>query len=305
MKEAFIEWNPQQDSLVLLSDINNILTEYKEEGYKLTVRQLYYQLVAGDIIPNNINQYQKITQIIGKARMSGMIDWDMIEDRVRVPSKNTHWDDPEQILQACISSYYKTRWVNQDYYVEVWCEKDAVSNIIEPVCRKWDVLFMANRGYSSLSAMYEAYQRFADAIEDGKAVTVIYVGDHDPSGMDMTRDIRERLTTFLSKDEHVNIMPVSRAALNMDQIEEHEPPENPAKKIDPRYKTYAEQYGDSSWELDALKPDVLSGIIEDSILDFLDEDEFQREADKEEREKDTLRDIAARFEDGEFDIHED
>ncbi len=284
MKQKFTEWKPSLQSLDLVTTANNILDDYESQGYVLTLRQLYYQLVSRDIIPNNVKEYTKLGNVISRARLAGLIDWSMIEDRTRVPETRSHWESPSEIIESAVSSYYLSRWENQKNYIEVWCEKDAVSNIIKPVCRKWDILFMANRGYSSQSAIYNAHKRLAVKGQN-KSVKIIYLGDHDPSGMDMDRDINNRIEIF-TYGEIRRI--VKRIALNMEQVEEFHPPENPAKQKDSRFEQYVVEYGESSWELDALEPSVLADIIEKAIMEFVDLDEFDKVAEKEQEHKDNL-----------------
>jgi len=283
MKRKFIDWNPSSNSIKLLNIINSILYKYANEGYTLTLRQLYYQLVANDFIENKIEEYKRIGNVVSKGRLAGRIDWNMIEDRLRTPESNQHWNNPSEIIKTAVNSYYLSRWDKQNYYIEVWCEKDAVSNIIQPVCSKWDVTFMANRGYSSQSAMYEAYQRF-DFHSSCKYLAICYFGDHDPSGIDMIRDIKDRLYTFFN-DEIVNI---NKIALTIDQIKQYNPPENPAKITDTRYEKYANEYGESSWELDAIEPSILSSMVEDAIFEYLDISSFEEIEKKEKKEKDKI-----------------
>jgi hypothetical protein len=298
MTEFFKEWNPSIRSQQLVFHINEILEEYREMGYILTLRQLYYQLVSRDIIMNSVKEYGKIGNVVSNGRMAGLIDWNMIEDRTRTPQQNSHWDDPAEILRAAAQGYYRSRWEKQNIYVEVWCEKDAVSNIILPVCRRFDVAFMANKGYSSQSAMYEASKRLASSIEEGTPVSIIYVGDHDPSGIDMTRDIDDRLGLFVFGEG--NLGTVDRVALNMDQVEEYNPPRNPAKVTDTRFQIYEVTYGTSSWELDALEPKVLESIIEKAIKQHIDEEAWEEVEILEKEHKDKLQKIADNFEDVTF-----
>ena len=296
MKTRFIEWNPTINSRKLLVHIDAILKKYEEQGYKLTLRQLYYQLVSRDIIANNVNEYNKLGNVVSKGRLSGYIDWDMIEDRTRFPRANSHWNSPEEIIDSAAHSYYESRWENQDSYIEVWCEKDAVSNILQPVCSRWDVLFMANRGYSSQSAMYEAYRRLALKVgQEDKEMRIIYLGDHDPSGLDMIRDIADRLGTFIFKDAKKSIPNVSHIALTRDQIDEYNPPKNPAKVTDTRFERYSKEHGESSWELDALEPKVLEAVLENAIKEYVDEDEFERVAMEELEKKDKIRKLAEMY----------
>jgi len=271
----------------------------------LTLRQLYYQLVSRDVIPNSQAEYNRIGNIVSRGRLAGLIDWSMIEDRVRIPQSRSHWNSPKEIIETATRAYYKPRWDDQEYYVEVWCEKDAVSNIIQPVCNTWDVTFMANRGYSSQSAIYEASRRFQIAHFEDKKLILIYLGDHDPSGIDMTRDIRERMELFLEYRElvaEVDIpLDVHRLALNMDQIQRYNPPENPAKMTDSRFKGYVEIYGVSSWELDALAPKVMAGLVEDKILEYLDMDLWNAVVEAEESDKERLMEIAKEWGDDDED----
>lgn len=201
MKEAYQLWNPSKSSADLLREINLILEDFERKGFLLTLRQLYYQLVVKSVIPNTVREYARIGNIVSRGRMAGFIDWAMIEDRTRELKSRSHWSSPKDLIETAAKQYYRSRWEDQEHYIEVWCEKDAVSNIIEPVCRRWDVPFMADRGYLSQSAMYEAYLRIYSAYRmQHKSVTIIYLGDHDPSGIDMTRDIKDRLGVFLERD---------------------------------------------------------------------------------------------------------
>jgi len=290
MKQQFLNWRPSGKSAGLLLKVGEILTSYEAQGYHLTIRQLYYQLVAGDVIANNLRSYHAIVNLVSQGRLSGLIDWDMIEDRVRIPVQNTHWESPEQIIKAAANSYYNSRWKGQDNYIEVWCEKDAISNIVEPVCRKWDVLFLANRGYSSQSAMYDAHKRFVRKSQEGKKLGLIYLGDHDPSGLDMTSDIRGRMGLFLHGGG--DFEGVSRIALNMDQVRKYDPPENPAKITDSRYRKYVDEYGEASWELDALEPSVLAELVETAILSVLNQTKFRKIAATEKKVKANLLELA-------------
>lgn len=293
MKDKFIEWNPSKKSQTLLSHINFILQDYEIQGYVLTLRQLYYQLVSRDVIPNKVEEYSKLSTLVSNARLAGYVDWEMIEDRSRNAVVNAHWRSPQEIVDAAVSQYYISRWSEQEYYVEVWCEKDAVSNIIKPVCGKWDVLFIANRGYTSQSVMYEAYKRLQNKMHDEKHIRILYFGDHDPSGIDMIRDARDRLGLFLYGGGSFEF--VDGIALTRNQVDEYDPPNNPAKISDPRAMDYISQHGNHSWELDALEPSVLSRIVEKAIEEYADKDEFDRIEKLEKEQKSKMRDLAKKI----------
>lgn len=218
MREKFVDHRFSAASLKAIQTINDILAEYAAQGYRLSLRQLYYQLVARGLIENSVRSYKRTGGLVSDARLAGLVDWDMIEDRGRETAVNSHWNSPAEIIRTAAKAFRVDRWEGQPCYVEVFVEKDALSGILEPVCRGLDVRFTANRGYSSSSAMYEAGKRIAGAVEAGlpsrccAEVHLFYLGDHDPSGIDMTRDVTERLNLFTGGS--VTRRTVQRLALN-------------------------------------------------------------------------------------------
>lgn len=267
MKEKFVNHRFGFESAATIQIINSILAEYAGQGYRLSLRQLYYQLVARDYIPNSVRSYKRIGGLVSDARLAGLVDWEMIEDRGRETVVNPHWESPADIVRTAAGQFRIDHWEGQECYVEVFVEKDALSGILEPVCRNLDVRFTANKGYSSSSAMYEASKRIARAFDDGKDIHLFYLGDHDPSGIDMTRDIQERLAMFTRGSFYIKTV---RLALNYDQVAQWDPPENPAKETDSRYRIYVEEFGESSWELDAVNPATLASLVEDHVNELID-----------------------------------
>lgn len=290
-KEKFVDHKFNAASLKLIETANSILSEYRSQGYRLSLRQLYYQLVARDYIENTLKSYKRIGNLISDARLAGLVDWEMIEDRGRETVIPTAWGSPAEIVRAAAKQFRVDRWMGQSCHVEVMVEKDALSGIIEPVCRELHVRFTANKGYSSSSAMYEAGKRIARAMLRRK-VHLFYLGDHDPSGIDMTRDIRERLGVFSES----NKIKVHRLALNYEQVEQWQPPENPAKETDSRYKVYAEEFGESSWELDAVEPRTLAELVREGIKGLIDQDQWNDVIKEEERMRNDLQGFADEYE---------
>lgn len=278
MKQQFdSELRLSKANRIMLERINTILEEYRNDGYVLTLRQLYYQLVSKDIIPNNDREYAKLSNILKKGRMAGIVDWSAIEDRVRVP-KLPYWvRDVQHAIQDTIEQYRINRMQGQQRNIEIWVEKDALSNVLFRVTSKYHIRLMVNRGYSSISAMYDAHRR----LRSGDVI--LYFGDHDPSGKDMVRDIREWMEEF---GREVDVRPV---ALTMEQIRRFNPPPNPAKITDPRAKWYIREYGRTSWELDALPPRELIRLAEEAVEELIDLDQYNRCLDREQRDIEELR----------------
>ena len=286
MKERFTDWNPRGDTLTKVKVCNAIVKEYQAQGLRLTLRQLYYQFVSRDLLPNTERSYKNLGTILGKARMAGLIDWDAIEDRGRSPDKPNEFNNIEHLVDVALRSYRLPRWEGQDQYVELWVEKAALAGVLEPMASRYHVTLMVNKGYSSLSAMYESAQRILDSDKDA---TILYLGDHDPSGEDMVRDIRDRLDTFLRGH---GTLEVEKIALTMDQIEQYNPPPNPTKLTDSRARDYIHRYGHECWEVDALEPSVLQQLIGDALEARVDMDLMNEVIDREDEDKERLREAA-------------
>jgi hypothetical protein len=175
--------------------MNGILDGYVDLGYRLTVRQLYYQLVIRNLIANPEREYDRVVRLCTDARLAGLISWSVIEDRLRQFVTRQRWQSAAEILQAVASSYHQDMWKMQAWRVFVVVEKDALSGILQPVCRQWDVPLLAARGYPSVSVLREfVVEDLLPAFEASQDIAILHLGDHDPSGIDMTRDLKERLS---------------------------------------------------------------------------------------------------------------
>jgi hypothetical protein len=293
-KIQYEDKNFTQATLDVIEQAEEIIGIYQAQGFQLTLRQLYYQFVARDLIPNTERSYKRLGNIISDARRAGMIDWDSIEDRTRYLRSNPFWSSPQGILQSAQASYHRDLWSTQDYRIEVWVEKDALVGVVESVCQGLDVPFFSCRGYVSDSEMWNAAMRHRRHNNNGQEVILLHLGDHDPSGIDMTRDIQDRLHLFTG---YSDLPEVQRIALTMDQILDQTPPPNPAKVTDSRYEGYLAEYGDESWELDALEPAFIADLIRDSVFPYRDLSRWQDIWDEQERERDRIRRVIDQWED--------
>lgn len=298
MKQMYKELNLRDDTLRMIQTINQIIENYLEQGYKLSVRQLYYQLVARDLIPNTEQSYKRTASIINDGRLAGYIDWDAIEDRNRDIEMLTRWDSGASIIQACVRSYHMDMWVNQPARVFAIVEKAALAGVLERVCRKYDVPLLAARGYPSVSIVRELVRDHMAPTIDDQCPIILHLGDHDPSGIDMTRDLRERIGLF--SHEYVEIggyePSIERIALTMAQIDEKSPPPNPAKTTDARFKEYRRKYGDESWELDALEPAYLADLVERHITSHIEDAPWQERSEEVEQVRARLKKTAKQYE---------
>jgi len=262
-----------------------VITTYMAQGLKLTLRQLFYQLVSRNVIRNTRSEYSNLSVIVTKGRKAGYIDWDAIEDRIRVPYRHYHVENVLGALDRAYCNYRLDRQAGQDVYIEVWVEKDALFNVLLPVTDRYHVYLLVNRGYPSTTAIYDASLRYIEADEEGKAGIIFYIGDHDPSGLDMVRDIEERMEEFGAFPHLVRI------ALTWEQIQEHKPPANYTKIRDPRAEWYISQYGVDCWEVDALPPEVLNKLVTEAVESKVDLSAFKKIIESEAEGRMRLLDI--------------
>ena len=274
--------NFQAVAETILVRADAIMREYSAQGYDLTLRQLYYQFVARGICENKQSEYKRLGDVVSNGRLAGRLDWDLLVDRTREEKHNSHWSDPSEIIATAATSFQLDKWEGQKNYVEVWVEKEALAGVVKTATEPLDVTRFSCRGYVSQSAMWQASNRFREHEAKGRKGIILHLGDHDPSGIDMTRDIAERLRMFKAR---VN---VKRIALNMDQVEALQPVPNPTKMTDARALAYVAQFGYESWELDALEPVYLDELITSKVQSLCDLELFEERRELQEEQRKTL-----------------
>lgn len=290
-KVAYIERNFSAKSLALIAKCNEIIEDYQRQGFALTLRQLYYQGVTRNLYPNTLQSYKNLGSLINDARLAGLVDWEAIEDRGRNVRSLAHWNSPADIIRSARYSFRLDKWEGQVYRPEIWVEKESLIDVVAVAANRWDVPYFACKGYNSQSEQWRAGRRFQLWANRGYIPIVLHLGDHDSSGLDMTRDNRERLALFTGG------VTVERLALNYDQVEQYNPPPNPAKETDSRFAGYEAEFGSASWELDALAPDVIVSIIEDAIGRLVDLEAYTAIEEREKQSIATLQAAEDRWED--------
>lgn len=280
------------DAVAMIQTANGIIEEYEGKGMAITLRQLYYQFVARGLMPNEVRSYSRLGALINDGRMAGLVSWTAIEDRGRNLMGLSTFKSPSSAIKAIVANYRIDKWADQDFRPEVWVEKAALEGVIGSICNKLQVDFFACRGYNSQSEQWRAGRRLARYVSKGQTPIIFHLGDHDPSGIDMTCDNTDRLSLFCGVPVRV-----VRLALNMDQIEMYRPPPNPAKMTDSRFADYAAKFGDESWELDALEPTVIHDLIEKAVMRCRDEKRWDAMLKVEAEDKMNLELMAEDYDD--------
>lgn len=283
---AYVTKNFRQEALDRIGSANEIIEELGKKGFSLTVRQLYYLHVARGLIANTKTSYSNFAGLINDGRLAGLISWTAIEDRTRNLMGVETQSSPASMLKFALTNYRLDLWEDQPWRPEVWVEKQALADVVGQICNRLRVDFFPCRGYVSQSEQWRAGRRFARYVTKGQRPIVFHLGDHDPSGIDMTRDNQQRLSMFAGTD-----ITVIRLALNMEQIEKFKPPPNPAKVTDSRFEDYQRKFGDESWELDALNPEVIHDLIFANVMRIRDEQLWDGALRREAMDKQALQDM--------------
>jgi len=275
MKICYEPKNFHRQSLNLLIVIDRIVNDYEEKGYSLTLRQVYYQLVSMDLIENSEKSYRKIGNLVKNGRLAGILDMEAIEDRTRKQRALNHFDGITDILQAAYDSYRRDLWEDQKSYVEIWVEKDALIGIVEKAAYSLDCPCFSCRGFPSITALWKAAER----MKNKPSPIIYYLGDFDPTGLEIDKEIRSRLDQFGTP------VHIERIGLTLDQVKKYDLPPNTAKESDTNYEKYKALYGEFSWELDALQPEIIHSLIVDHIKITLDPEKYNAMIDKQENER--------------------
>lgn len=308
-KECFVPKDFRLATRALIRKAQLIIDDPENRGYKLTLRQIYYQFVARNWLANKQTEYKRLGEILNDARLAGLIDWNAIEDRTRNRVEMPMWGEPGDPLSPSEfildwGRHFKNDpWVNQPTFVLGMIEKDSLVGILERPCRKWRAPFFSCRGYVSASEMYDMAQWLEGIAEGGQKVVVLHLGDHDPSGVQMSENIDERIYMLSHEVENIEIR---RIALNMDQINTYHPPANPAKETDSRFAAYSRRFNTkSSWELDSMPPSVMAALVEEHIVGEIDMELWDRDIAAEEEPKRQLLALGTLWQERGSNFHDD
>ena len=270
---------PQAKTRILHDAILQVVARY----VRLTVRQLYYQLVSFYGLAKTEQAYDRVQDASMQLRRAGRLPYAKIVDSSRVRRRRPGWAGIADIMEQVQAQYRRDYWASQPVAVEVWCEKDALSGVMQPICDEYGVTFVAMRGFSSASIAYDTVQELRHA---GKPVHIYFFADHDASGWAMGEALASELTEHAAR-AGVEIH-FERVGLYPEHVEAYNLPTRPGKATDSRHAAFVREFGDACVELDALRPDVLEEMVRDAIREHIDWDEWNRVFLVEDGERRTL-----------------
>jgi hypothetical protein len=254
------------------------------EDHPLSVRGVFYRVMSAGAVEKTEKAYAAVQREVLKLRRSGVLPYEWIADGTRWQVKQPSWDTAQDALDDAVSSYRRALWHNQDVYIEVWSEKDAIASIVSQITDKWDVPLMIARGFASESFLWSTANTIRNQAVDGREIVIYQLGDHDPSGLAAWEHVQTRLAEFADVDIHFE-----RLAVTVDQIRQYSLPTRPTKTTDSRAKNFVGE----SVEVDALTTSDLREIIEDAITAWIDPDLLRSTKMVEARELEGLRAMAA------------
>lgn len=262
-----------------------LIANWAEENAPVTVRQIFYRLSTQDAIPKSENGYKTVVRLCSKMRRDGEIPFEYFADNTRWQRRPRTYDSLTDAIALTAETYRRSMWQNQNGLVEIWCEKEALAGVIYEVTSRWDVPLMVVRGYPSLSFVHGAAQELLASTKKGKESHLFYLGDHDPSGVDIPRKIKEDLHEFAPGARWT----FDRVAVTREQIAAWDLPSRPTKKSDSRAKNWE---GDST-ELDAIEPDRLRSLVENCITSIINTHELESTLRIERLEKQSVPSVLA------------
>jgi hypothetical protein len=266
------------DLNAVVDAIHSVLAEEPS----MTVRQVFYRLVSMEAIEKTELQYRAVVRILTGMRRGEEASFDKIADNTRWMHKPASYRDAQEALTGLVHGYRRDKWTDQPLYVEVWLEKDALAGVLYSVTGRYDVPLMVTRGFPSITFLHASARTIA---EIGKPAKLLYFGDHDPSGADITRAVADGIHEFAPEAD----AELRRVALTESQIEELSLPTRPTKAADPRSGRWE---GDSV-ELDAIPPKTLRLIADKAIASYIDQSVWNKSSRVEERERRQLAEFVA------------
>ena len=256
-----------------------VLSIFKEERPRLTIRHIFYMLASREVIPKSESGYRRTLYHLKHMRRNGAIPYGWLADNTRYRLKPKTHSGLGAALEDMQRYYRRDLWDNANAHVEIWVEKDAVAGVINTITDEYDVPLFVARGYSSDTFIYTTAE---EIIEIDKPVYLYHFGDFDPSGRNAALKIHEGLM------EHGASHNFEIAAITEQQINDYNLPTRATKKSDPRTKAWGNR---PSVEIDALPAPILRQLVESCILRHVDQNELTMLRNIEEAEKETLQEV--------------
>lgn len=283
---GYASWRPQAKTRVLLDQVADVLDEYADH-LPLTIRQIFYRLVATTDYPKDERAYGRLCEHLNRARRARLIDFEAIRDDGVVTAHRDYYASPAAFLDDVgrrINGYRRDRQAGQPVRVELWCEAAGMIEQLARVADDYSVSVYSASGFASLTGIRGTADR---ALARDVPTVLLHVGDFDPSGESIYESLAADAAAFVEADrviETLSIEPI-RVALTAAQVTTYNLPTAPPKASDKRSEKWKKEKKGGTCQLEALAPDDLAKIVDAAIRDQLDLDRLDEQVEAEERDR--------------------
>lgn len=252
------------------------LVELTASGQPCSVRHVYYLAVSDGLVDKHRPGYMKVQRALVKLRREGRIPYSWITDNSRSAFRVDTWGGVDGFLADVAGLYRRQLWSQSPWRVEVWCESDSIAGTVVGVARRWRVPVFPTRGHSSETFAYNAVQEWAATPH--RQPVVLYIGDHDPHGLEIEESLADKLVRFA--DREIRFV---RLAVTWPQVQE----------LGLTGTTPKKNYGYGlAVEAEALPPDMLRAAVDDAIGSYIDRDQLATIERVEAEERELLYELA-------------
>lgn len=275
---GFQDWRPRKATQDRIDQITELVERYRDEGLlPITIRQLFYRLIAEYLLPKTEQSYQQLCEIVNRARRARVISMSAIRDDGFRMDRGSHYEGQSDFFDAVsrsAESYRIDRQDGQPNRLMLWCEAGGMVPQLRKICDPYSIPVASSGGFDSTTAKHDIAQQLSTAI----STTVLHIGDHDPSGVHIFNSLREDITAFANYYD--GDIQFTRLAVLPEHIAKYDLPTAPPKKSDRRSFE-----GDKTVQAEALDPAVMSQLVRESIESRLDIDAYHLALGQEEIER--------------------
>jgi len=253
-------------------DLIKAMYEIADDSQPITGRGVGYKLFSLNLIPSMDRNVMvgTVYRLLKEAREEGIIPWEWIVDESRDLEQVATWDNPADYMRSVARSYRRDFWQQQPERIEVWSEKGTIRGVLQPVLDEYGVGFRVMHGFGSATVINDISQT-----DDDRPLTILYVGDFDPSGLYMSEcDIPQRLSRY--GGDHVSVRRIALLRADCTLLGRRPAFNVKEKSKDTRAPWFRKNYGQLCWELDAMDSNDLRSRVEDEIKNHIEPIAWER-----------------------------
>jgi hypothetical protein len=254
-------WRMNSDSAAVVEAVRRVLEEYRAH-LPLTIRQVFYRLVALEVLGKTERDYKGLCEKVNRARRGLLVPFDAIRDDGLTHKPGHDFADLEDALGYFDRLARSARFdlqADQSCRLVLWCEAAGMVPQLQRVGARYGVDVVSSGGFDSLTAKHDMACQLGQAPHE-----VLHIGDFDPSGVHVFSSLAEDVNA-LASDLGLEPVTFTRLAVTPAQIARLGLPTAPPKVTDRRAFD-----GAGTVQAEAIPPDELARIIGEALTSRLD-----------------------------------